>query len=316
MGKARRGHAEGGGGGHRGGGGGGFPWWGVILVLVGVLFLLNTLGVLPWGWWTSLVQLWPVALVLAGVYLLWGRSRPMAPAIAMVVIVVAAIGVAALAGAIPLGRSTPETFWEPLGGVTQAKVDVNFGAGDLTLTSLPAGTGRLVEGQFEGRGGGQRVVRELRTHDTTAELRLEAGAKGSFSWFKTGFGSDGELKLTPDVPLELAVVVGASNAKLELTDLRITNLRLDLGASKATVLLPKPKDTTHAVVKAGAADIELVVPRRAAARITVDSGLSRVKVDPDRFTSSGGFYVTQDYEQATDRLDIVIQVGVANVNVR
>ncbi|MBI2918568.1 MAG: hypothetical protein HYY01_11325 [Chloroflexi bacterium] len=311
MSKGRRGRAGG-----VGGGSGRFPWGGVILVLLGVLFLLNTLGVLPWGWWSSLMQLWPVLLVLAGVYLLWGRARPMATAIAMGVIIVAAIGVAALAGTIPLGRSTPETFWEPLSGVTRAKVDVNFGAGDLTITSLPAGTDRLVEGEFEGRGGGQRVVRELRTRDNTAELRIESGTKGSFSWFRNGFNSNGELRLAPEVPMDLAVTAGASSARLDLTDLRISNLQLDLGASKANVFLPKPAGTARAVVKAGAADIDLIVPPKVAARVAVDSGLSRVKVDLDRFTSAGGFYVTQDYDQATDRLEIVIQVGVANVNVR
>ena len=312
-----RGRSRGGGGG--GGGGGGdkrFPWGGITLILLGVLFLLNTLGMLPWGWWSSLAQLWPVILVLIGVYLLWGRSRPKATAIAIVVIVVAAIGLGAIVGSIPFGKATPETFWYPLGDVSRAKVDVDFGAGDLTVGSLASGSGRLVEGEFEGRGGCQRVVRDLKTHDATAELHLEAGARGGFSWLGTGFSGKGALRLTPDIPLELDLAVGASSTRMDLTDLRITNMRLDLGASKGTVYLPKPVGTTRAAIKAGAADIDLIVPKGAAARIAVDSGLSRVNVDADRFTQSGGFYVTRNYDQATDRLEITLEVGVASVEVR
>lgn len=45
---------------------------GIVLVLLGLFLLLNNLGLFDWGW---LWQLWPVALILAGVAMLFPRDR-------------------------------------------------------------------------------------------------------------------------------------------------------------------------------------------------------------------------------------------------
>lgn len=37
--------------------------WPFILILVGVLLLLNNMGVIPWIVWASLIALWPLILV-------------------------------------------------------------------------------------------------------------------------------------------------------------------------------------------------------------------------------------------------------------
>src|SRR5205807_1061054 len=62
----------------------------LLLVAVGVILLLNNLGVIPWAIWVALGQLWPIVLILLGVELLVGRrSAWLGTAIAVVVIVAA-----------------------------------------------------------------------------------------------------------------------------------------------------------------------------------------------------------------------------------
>jgi hypothetical protein len=45
----------------------------VILIGLGVVFLLNNLGVLAWSVWEVILRLWPILLVAAGLDLLLGR---------------------------------------------------------------------------------------------------------------------------------------------------------------------------------------------------------------------------------------------------
>ncbi len=45
----------------------------LFLITVGIVFLLNNLGVLDWSIWQSLVRLWPILLIAAGLDLLIGR---------------------------------------------------------------------------------------------------------------------------------------------------------------------------------------------------------------------------------------------------
>lgn len=39
---------------------------GLVLIALGVVFLLNTMGLFPWRVWSQLWRLWPLILVLIG----------------------------------------------------------------------------------------------------------------------------------------------------------------------------------------------------------------------------------------------------------
>jgi hypothetical protein len=47
----------------------------LIIVAVGVVLLLNTTGVLSWRAWSELGRLWPIAVILFGLTLVWHRFR-------------------------------------------------------------------------------------------------------------------------------------------------------------------------------------------------------------------------------------------------
>ncbi len=49
---------------------------GVVLVLIGVVLLLGTLGVLPGNYWSALWHLWPLILVAVGANILLSRVNP------------------------------------------------------------------------------------------------------------------------------------------------------------------------------------------------------------------------------------------------
>jgi|GEM_PF-865264 len=48
----------------------------VILIFAGIIFLLNNFGILPWNVWSSLWRFWPVFLILIGLQIIFGRSKP------------------------------------------------------------------------------------------------------------------------------------------------------------------------------------------------------------------------------------------------
>lgn len=53
---------------------GGSLIFGFLMVLAGVIFLFNTLGILPWNVWGIVGRLWPVVLILIGVDVIFGHS--------------------------------------------------------------------------------------------------------------------------------------------------------------------------------------------------------------------------------------------------
>jgi hypothetical protein len=59
-------------------------FWPLVVIVIGVLLLLQTVGQLPPGLWPLLVRLWPVGLILVGLDLLIGWRSPAAARLAVI----------------------------------------------------------------------------------------------------------------------------------------------------------------------------------------------------------------------------------------
>jgi hypothetical protein len=47
---------------------------GLLFLLVGITFLMNNMGIIPWSFWASLWQFWPVILIIIGFRILFGSG--------------------------------------------------------------------------------------------------------------------------------------------------------------------------------------------------------------------------------------------------
>lgn len=287
-----------------------FSLGGLILVFVGVVFLLQTLGVVPWEVWGVLWRFWPVTLILVGINILWGRRSPWLMLAVGGAVLLGVIGAAVWIQESPPLPGVTTAYSQPLQGVERAEVEIDFGAGELVITSLPTTSSNLVEG--EGR---PEVTQDFHLRDGTGVLRLSVpGRRVDWPFREGGFRL--EAALNPNIPLELTLKAGASNAQVDLTDLKITRLRIDMGASRLNLLLPSGAGATEAVVKAGAADVTITIPQGVAARITESTGLGFFHVDTSRFPKKGEAYESPGFASAANRVDLRVESGVARVDIR
>ncbi len=261
-------------------------FWAIILILVGIMLLLNNLGITSIDVWG---MIGPLILITLGVWTLWGVF---------------------FGGR---GLETEEATI-PLEGATQARVHIKHGAGRLRVDSSIE-PDELLTGTF---GGGleQRVKRDGDTLDV--ELRMPSHSFSPFGlpWMRGPGGAlDWSLDLNDEVSLTLKFETGASEAQLDLSDLRVTDLKVNTGASSTDLTLPANAGHTQAKIEAGAASITVRVPSGVAARIRAGGGLSSVNVDRNRFPRQGGVYQSPDYETASNKVDLKIDTGVGSINV-
>ena len=174
-----------------------FPLWGLILVALGVIFLLQNLGVLGWGVWGTLWRFWPVILLLIGLNII---LRGQSPWLVLGITVVVLIGV--IVAAVLVERSRPPavaaSFSQPLQGITGASAEINFGAGELLIASLPAGSPSLVEGMSY-----PEVEQDFRLQGSKGVLNLRVPGRGFWTFGVRGLQL--EASFNPAVPLELVV---------------------------------------------------------------------------------------------------------------
>ncbi len=258
-------------------------FWGGVLILLGGLFLLDNLGLLPVRAWSLF---WPLVLIAAGALTLLGVMRRN-------------VRRESVAGEVPLQ------------GATRARVRVHHGAGTLRVQA-GARPGMLASGSFTG-GLAPRVRREgdLLVADLSPDTDPVAFAT-PWNWGPGG-AYDWDLNLTDAVPLELAFETGASESRIDLSGIRATSVTVSTGASSTVLTLPaKPSGTCPVRIEGGAASVEATVPAGVEAFVRSESGLADVHVDRSRFLPVPGGYQSAGYATATDRLEIKVSMGLAS----
>lgn len=286
----------------------------VLLMAIGVILLMNTLGILEWSIWWSLLRLWPILLIAAGLDLLIGRRSIWGS------LLVAAFTLALLAGALWLivngvaSGANVQNISQSLGEVTQADVALNPAVGLLRLDALPE-SADLIRGTVPKDDGlGVEVDFAQQGDQATYSLTTSGDV-----WIPTFGGLDQDqvwdLGLSPAPSLKLWVNMGAGQAELDLGGLNLESLEVDNGLAFTEVVLPGEGSYTASINQA-IGGITVVLPESLAVRIKADTALAGRKL-PDGFVPEGdSVYTSPGYSTAENRVDLTLGLAIGMVTVR
>ncbi|MEO6458576.1 MAG: toast rack family protein [Chloroflexia bacterium] len=290
----------------------------VMLILAGSVFLLNNLGLVSWDVWGEVWRLWPIIPIAIGLDMILGRRSPALSIIVVLGVIAAGIGILYSNGGFePEVETGPTPVNIPLEGAKRADVTLDFGAGDLSLSSLETGSAQLATGTLTNSGSRKEPEIESDLDGDTLQLDIKQRADGFGSWFGGNRKrTNWNIKLNPTVPLNLNVNAGASKANLDLGQLLVSSLDLDVGASDTTVIFPAKGPSTSVKIDAGAAHVRLVIPNGVAARVDASSSAaSSMNVD-SRFTQrEDKIYETEGYSTAERKLTIELDAGAASIDI-
>ncbi len=261
-------------------------FWAVILVAAGFLMLLNNLGLFDINIWSFF---WPTLLVVMGIWFLVGTTTSK-------------------------GEFVMEEGSVDLEDAESASITVKHGAGRLRMDAS-ADEGKLVSGTFA-NGLDARVKKMDSGLNVILQPQSQAFPDVLFpgNWIG-GRGLSWDFGLSTKIPLHLVFETGAADSSLDLTDLQVKDLVLKTGASSTEIKLPASAGTTRFKVEAGAASLMIRVPEGVAAQIETEAGLASISVDQDRFPKQGGIYQSADYETAINKIEILIETGLASIEI-
>ena len=293
----------------------GVPIWGILLLFLGVVFLLQTLDILPWGLWGTLWRFWPVLIIVIGLGILLRRYNVWLVSLLMLAMLCACLGIAIWQyGPSPPAGVTTKSYSEPLGSLEGAQIEVDFTAGSITMGSVLPGSPNFVEADSEVRNRHESMKVNFQRRDGEGRLYLSTEHIDREFWGENGVRW--EVNFTRSIPLAINIKSAASNMELALSELKVTELRLDVDAGNCKVTMPSSAGTTHAYIKADVANVEVTIPDEVAAKIQVDTDLSVFDVDESRFPQQGDYYMSQDFESAENRIELEIDCDVGRVKVK
>lgn len=287
--------------------------WGIFLLFLGIVFLLQTLNVLPWGLWGTLWRFWPVLIIIIGLGVLLRHYNAWLVSLLVLAILGACLGIAIWQYGPSLSSGiVTKSYSEPLDNIEYAQIEIDFSAGSITIGSLPLGSPSLVEIDSEVRNSRETMSIDFIQQDGEGKLYLSTVNQ----WFWGGDGIRWEVRFTKSVPLVINIKSAASSMELDLSGLKVTGLRLDVDAGNYKVTTPSTAGTSDIEIEANVANIEVTIPDGVAAKIQVDTNLSVLDIDKSRFPQQGDYYMSPDFVSAENRVELEIDCDVGRVQVR
>ena len=291
------------------------PVWGILLLFLGIIFLLQNLDVLPWGLWGTLWHFWPVLIIIIGASILLRYHNVWLVSALILAMLFACLGITVWQyGASPPAEKITSAYSEPLGSLEQAQVEIDFSGGSLTMDSLPYASLNFVEAGSGMRNGDKGMKAEFRRHGSEGELHLslergrwEFWSKGENSW---------QVRFNRNIPLTLDVKSAASNVNLDLSQLQITELAMDVHLGNHMVKVPSTTGSVHVYINADLSNLEITIPDGVAVKLMADADLSIFKVDEHRFPRNGDYYVSQDFASAKNRVELELDCDLSRVQVK
>jgi len=299
--------------------------WPILLIGGGVFFLLINMGWLKADAWMALVRLWPVALILLGIDILFGRRSLIGSLFTLLVTLVVVGGLIWLMVTGP--EKVPGFSWltakpnvkmeaiqAPLGEVKTADVTIHWDSGAQKLTALPTTSKNLLEGDIEYY---DNLIFSVDTNKTASKINLDTQFDSSaflrFEWVDTNW----DVALHPSVLYNLTLDTGSGHNEFDLSQLKLSTLLLDMGSGRTLLDLPNGNYTS--TLEIGSGSLTISVPSDAAVRLESNQGSGSLRLPTGFNQVSGddhnGIWETANYSSAKQQIILTTDQGSGSIDV-
>lgn len=304
-------------------------FWGIILVYVGTIFLLENFDIIDFSW-RYVWKFWPFLLIIAGVNILVSRRNSKAGLIIVSVITLLGLSLITYKGFQPNNENDTwhwsykddEEEWKDSTETSElttytenyeasfkiAKLQINVGASDLIINTT---TDKLFEANI--RNSSVPYILKKTGSDSTVNLEFETRNKKKFNFKNNEFGKV-NISMNAQPIWDLDLNMGAGKADFNLQDIKVRNLNLKGGAAKFDIKLGSLVDQVSLNAETGVASVDIQIPKNVGCQIINSSGLSAKNFEGFNETSEGN-YETPDFKNATSKINIVLKGGLSDFKV-
>jgi hypothetical protein len=297
-------------------------FWGIILMLIGVLFILQNLNVIDFEW-VKLWRLWPVLLVLWGISILpannWIKSG-------LLVVVLTGTVYFMVNQTIDwradrnYGRYFDYEFDDSKAVINQdfdipyedslsmAFLDFDAAAGSFYLSDT---TDQLLSFTKRGRGG--KYTYAVKRSEDKANIYIEREGE-DLRFNNDNKSTKIKLALNNEPVWDVNLDVGAAKLDFDLSQFKLKKLDLDGGAASFEIKLGDKYPTSHVNIDAGASEIILKVPTTSGCDLNLSTVLSGRTITGFEKVDYG-HYRTDNFDSAQNKIYITVDAAVSSYTI-
>lgn len=288
--------------------------WGLILVILGILFLGINMNFIEPELFARIFEFWPLLLVILGVHLFLKKYK-LGPLVTLLLIALFG-GLVVWSGYFqrPIIKRDvavkDNNFSQDLGqNVKNGAVKVTTGAIKFTVSGS---TEKLVEGVLSSNFMSPRLT-EFNSADSQKVTISTEGETPRIWW--SGLKNEMTMRLSNKVPVDFEVDSGASEMDFDFSEVTLNSFLIKSGASSIDLKVgDKISAQTRGEFNVGASDIKIRIPKGIGARIKADTGITGKSFEG--FTQKGDYYENAEYATAQKKLELLIKAGASNISVR
>lgn len=188
-------------------------------------------------------------------------------------------------------------------------VDIDFGAGSLLIEG---GAKEWIDGEIDTNVKKWFPSVVYKNKRDVGHIEIQQKMKGLSALGKKK--NDWHVQLTNDIPIDLEVEMGVSDAELKLEGIRLSHLSVDTGVGDTTVNLAGDwRESFDAEFDLGVGDAKIHLPQDTGVKVIASKGIG--SIEAKGFISKGkGVYVNEAYGQTDTTIHLKVDIGVGGVN--
>lgn len=315
-------------------------WFGVLLVSIGVLFLLNNFGIVPWSVWGQLWRLWPMILILGGVRLLLGSTWVANIIVTLITLAVCgSIFVLVLVASSTYGETikqnlpwVPTNFWnqfslgnqeqnimivvspEDYPDVKNRTVDISAGGQKIVLSDTTEDDLFALSGIYYHPSWKPTVKTTQENQDVS--IVVDTTQNGPNVFWGALVPSSYTLTLgQPDLTTDLIFSLGSGTATVDLQYMMINQLVIDMGSGSFELTLDELAiPTEKSSITIGSGSFTLRLPEEIGVSIEHAIGSGVLTIDGTQIDDDGT-YTTSNYKSAKTTIDLSLKMGSGKVSI-
>lgn len=289
---------------------------GILLILIGIVWIVRQTGVISINWAASLKTLWPVILVAAGLSIVLGNRKGLTTGIWILTL-------AALIGFGIWKRNEPVKILEfdiDIGSLAEVRKE----ASDSEIL-LQQGTegGKLIlqieSAKVNLSGGSDERLVKLDSNIPGLMQRVSHGKITTLEYsheeYRKNLKPNFRLEMNPDLRWDIEANLELVDGEFDLTEVPTERMAISIEVGDLDIRLGDKQENTELTIWGGMAGLDIYIPRDAGLKINQGKLVTQIGFHNMNIDEQDGQFVTENYDTAEQKIQIEIGSALSKIEI-